>query len=265
MRTKTPRRAAAAFFLLAAGLTASHAQPAWKPEGNVEFVVGAGAGGENDRIARAIQHVLLKEHMVDSMTVLNRPGAAQTIAINYLAQQEGRRQRDRACVRQLHQRHRPQRLAVAQAVHAVDQAVRRLSGVFHRGRLADQEHGRGARPAQSRSERHHLRVPGRAWQSAARIRRQRRQGRGRAGEQAHHGGVQLGLRRRRAGRRPSRRRRPHQHRQSLSADPGRQASHARHRRAGASRRRTRAISDRAGAGRRRGHRQFLHRAACPTV
>jgi hypothetical protein len=89
MPTRTPRRAATALFLLAAGLTASHAQPAWKPEGNVEFVVGAGAGGENDRIARAIQHVLLKEHLVDSMTVLNRPGAAQTIAISYLAQKKG--------------------------------------------------------------------------------------------------------------------------------------------------------------------------------
>jgi putative tricarboxylic transport membrane protein len=60
-----------------------------EPEGNVEFVVGAGAGGENDRIARAIQHVLTKEHLVDSMTVLNRPGAAQTIAINYLASKKG--------------------------------------------------------------------------------------------------------------------------------------------------------------------------------
>jgi putative tricarboxylic transport membrane protein len=57
----------------------------WKPDGNVEFVVGAGAGGENDRIARAIQRVLVKDHLVDSMTVLNRPGAAQTIAMNYLA------------------------------------------------------------------------------------------------------------------------------------------------------------------------------------
>jgi len=89
MRTKTVSRVAAAFFLLAAELTASHAQQAWKPEGNVEFVVGAGAGGENDHIARAIQHALLKEHLVDSMTVLNRPGAAQTIAINYLAQKKG--------------------------------------------------------------------------------------------------------------------------------------------------------------------------------
>jgi tripartite-type tricarboxylate transporter receptor subunit TctC len=89
MRTGMVNRAAAAVFLLAAGMTTSHAQFAWKPEGNVEFVVGAGADGENDRIARAIQHALLKEHLVDSMTVLNRPGAAQTIAINYLAQKKG--------------------------------------------------------------------------------------------------------------------------------------------------------------------------------
>src|SRR5205823_1242102 len=61
----------------------------WAPEGNVEFIVGAGPGGENDRIARAIQHALGKEHLVESMTVLNRPGAAQTIAINYLAGKKG--------------------------------------------------------------------------------------------------------------------------------------------------------------------------------
>jgi putative tricarboxylic transport membrane protein len=66
-------------------------QPAtsWKPAGNVEFVVGAGPGGENDRIARAIQRVLTKEHLVDTMTVLNRPGAGQIIAMNYLASKSG--------------------------------------------------------------------------------------------------------------------------------------------------------------------------------
>jgi putative tricarboxylic transport membrane protein len=77
---------------LAASLGAARAQQAgssWKPVGNVEFVVGAGAGGENDRIARAIQHALTKERLVESMTVLNRPGAAQTIAINYLAGKKG--------------------------------------------------------------------------------------------------------------------------------------------------------------------------------
>src|SRR6202035_2118301 len=62
---------------------------AWKPAGNVEFVVGAGAGGENDRIARAIQRALTKERLVESMTVLNRPGAGQIIAMNYLAGKKG--------------------------------------------------------------------------------------------------------------------------------------------------------------------------------
>src|SRR5215813_7017507 len=78
------------FIALAAAAASCRAQEAaWRPEGNVEFVVGAGAGGENDRIARAIQRVLVKEKLVDSMTVFNKPGAAQTIAINYLAQKQG--------------------------------------------------------------------------------------------------------------------------------------------------------------------------------
>src|SRR5262245_23527866 len=76
--------------VLASVAALAHAQKAgapWTPQGNVEFVGGAGA--ENDRIARAIQHALGKERLVDSMTVLNRPGAAQTIAINYLASKKG--------------------------------------------------------------------------------------------------------------------------------------------------------------------------------
>jgi len=68
----------------------AYAQPAaWRPTGNVEFLVGAGAGGENDRIARAIQRVLTKEHLVDSMSVLNKPGAAQIIAMTDLSRKEG--------------------------------------------------------------------------------------------------------------------------------------------------------------------------------
>ena len=73
----------------AGGAQAQHAGGSWKPDGNVEFIVGAGAGGENDRIARAISHALTNEHLVDSMTVLNRPGAAQTIAMTYLAGKKG--------------------------------------------------------------------------------------------------------------------------------------------------------------------------------
>ena len=62
---------------------------AWHPTGNVEFFVGAGPGGENDRIARAIQRVLTKEHLVDSMSVLNKPGAAQIIAMTDLSRKVG--------------------------------------------------------------------------------------------------------------------------------------------------------------------------------
>jgi putative tricarboxylic transport membrane protein len=81
----------AIFALLGLGRGA-HAQTqpaAWHPTGNVEFFVGAGAGGENDRIARAIQRVLTKEHLVDSMSVLNKPGAAQIIAMTDLSRKEG--------------------------------------------------------------------------------------------------------------------------------------------------------------------------------
>jgi putative tricarboxylic transport membrane protein len=74
---------------LAGVANAQQATGGWKPQGNVEFVVGAGAGGENDRVARAIQRVLTKEHMVDSMTVLNKPGAGQIVAMNYLAAKKG--------------------------------------------------------------------------------------------------------------------------------------------------------------------------------
>ena len=90
MRNKPMHWACALPLLLGRAPSTAHAQQTgWKPEGNVEFVVGAGAGGENDRIARAIQHVLLKEKLVESMTVLNKPGAVQTIAINHLAQRKG--------------------------------------------------------------------------------------------------------------------------------------------------------------------------------
>ena len=92
MRIKQSTALAAIILALLGVSRGAHAQQAgaaWKPAGNVEFVVGAGAGGENDRIARAIQRALTNEHLVDSMTVLNKPGAGQIIAMNYLAGKKG--------------------------------------------------------------------------------------------------------------------------------------------------------------------------------
>src|ERR1700689_1742808 len=92
MRVRQATALAATVAVLCGGVQAASAQQnaeAWRPVGNVEFVLGAGAGGENDRIARAIQRALTQEHLVDTMTVLNKPGAGQIIAMNYLAAKKG--------------------------------------------------------------------------------------------------------------------------------------------------------------------------------
>ena len=60
------------------------AEPAWKPQKNVELVVGAQAGGSNDRMARLLQKVLTENALVPvSMTVVNKPGQGQTAAAAY--------------------------------------------------------------------------------------------------------------------------------------------------------------------------------------
>ena len=107
MRNNAIGQAVIIFLLLSCGGPKDlHAQTAWKPNGNVEFVVGAGAGGENDRIARAIQHALTKEHLVDTMTVSEPPWGGADHRHQLPCQQEGRRQHDRLGVRELHQRYR---------------------------------------------------------------------------------------------------------------------------------------------------------------
>ncbi len=75
---------------VAVGLGDARAQGAWRPNGNVELIVGAGPGGENDRVARGIQRALAAEGLVTAMSIVNRPGAGQTVAMNYL----GTKQRD---------------------------------------------------------------------------------------------------------------------------------------------------------------------------
>ena len=155
----------------------------WAPDGNVEFVVGAGAGGENDRIARAIQHALTKEHLVHSMTVLNRPGAAQTIAISYLAGKKGDAN------------------AIGLASGSFINAIARSGSTLHKNvtplmklfdayqcyfaknRFPDQNHGGCARSAAGRSDLGDVRIPGRPWQPAACVRGQCRQGGRRGAEQ----------------------------------------------------------------------------------
>jgi putative tricarboxylic transport membrane protein len=75
--------------LMAAGV--SHAQQSdWKPDRNVELIVGAAAAGANDRIGRAIQNALQSNRLIPgSMSVVNKPGGGQTIAMSYLNSHAG--------------------------------------------------------------------------------------------------------------------------------------------------------------------------------
>jgi putative tricarboxylic transport membrane protein len=69
--------------LLAA--TIAQAQPGtWKPDKNVEIVVGLTAGSSQDRSARAIQNMAQKMLPGVNITVVNRVGGGGNVAWNYL-------------------------------------------------------------------------------------------------------------------------------------------------------------------------------------
>ena len=85
------RIARAAFFLAAAAATAGcYAQSTWKPEKNVELIVGTTAGGGQDRTARVIQRIIQEKNLVDvPMAVVNRPGGGGAVALAYTQQRKG--------------------------------------------------------------------------------------------------------------------------------------------------------------------------------
>jgi putative tricarboxylic transport membrane protein len=62
----------------------------WQPKRRVELVVGNGAGGELDRIARALQQaVQVHDLSRANLIVVNRPGAGQMIGVAYLNDHPG--------------------------------------------------------------------------------------------------------------------------------------------------------------------------------
>ena len=69
----------------------AHAQTsAWKPEKNIEIVVGLTAGSSQDRSARAIQNIAQGKALLNvTSSVVNRVGGAGNVAWNYLAQHAG--------------------------------------------------------------------------------------------------------------------------------------------------------------------------------
>ena len=66
------------------------AQPAWKPEKQVEIVLPTAAGGGNDAVARLMAKVLQEQKLVTTpVLVVNKPGGNQTLSVAYLAQHPG--------------------------------------------------------------------------------------------------------------------------------------------------------------------------------
>src|SRR5215210_1650030 len=65
------------------------ADAAWKPQKNVEIVVGAQAAGANDRAGRLLQKILTEAGAAASISVVNRPGQGQSLAVAYVNSHPG--------------------------------------------------------------------------------------------------------------------------------------------------------------------------------
>jgi putative tricarboxylic transport membrane protein len=81
------------WWLGCAALTAvapAWAQPAWKPEKQVEIVLPTAPGGGNDAVARLMAKVLQDQKLVTTpVLVVNKPGGNQALSVTYLAQHPG--------------------------------------------------------------------------------------------------------------------------------------------------------------------------------
>jgi putative tricarboxylic transport membrane protein len=70
--------------------TAAWAQPTWRPDKAVDFVVATVAGGNSDKITRLAQKILQDRKFVTTpMVVSNRTGGNQTLALSYVLQHAG--------------------------------------------------------------------------------------------------------------------------------------------------------------------------------
>lgn len=76
--------------VLAAASGAVHAQGSWKPERNIEIIVGSSPGTGTDRTARLMQKIWQEQKALPvTSTVVNKPGAGGAVAWAYLVPKAG--------------------------------------------------------------------------------------------------------------------------------------------------------------------------------
>lgn len=71
--------------VLALSFTTGGAAQSWRPEKNVEIIVGSGAGGSFDITARGMQQIFQDTKLVtESITVVNKPGGNNAVSWSYM-------------------------------------------------------------------------------------------------------------------------------------------------------------------------------------
>jgi putative tricarboxylic transport membrane protein len=75
--------------IIVAIMAAAASAQDWKPNRTVELVVGSAPGGSPDIMARLVQKIFQDSGLVANSTVVNKPGAANTIGWAYLNQHVG--------------------------------------------------------------------------------------------------------------------------------------------------------------------------------
>jgi putative tricarboxylic transport membrane protein len=76
-----------AVLLSVLAVTTAWAQPAWRPEKQVEIILPTAPGGGNDTVARLMQKMLQEQKAVTTpIIVLNKSGGNQTVSVAYHAQ-----------------------------------------------------------------------------------------------------------------------------------------------------------------------------------